>query len=147
MDKLTDIISKLNSVSEKEFESKILEIVDSKKNEVLDMNTSQLFSGRDSSDQNMTSYYSEGYAEMKNLMNPTPGLGNPDLKLTGDFYKGFFLKDDTFPISFSSTDNKTEMLTQKYGENIFGLDNDNLEKLRQDIKPEIQEYIGSVLRL
>jgi len=51
--------------------------------EMADELRSQLYAGRDNLDQSLRQYRSSEYAQMKHGMNPLPGLGNPDLYLTG----------------------------------------------------------------
>jgi hypothetical protein len=48
----------------------------------------QLLQGSNSAGESFRRYRNPDYAKMKNLMNPLPGLGNPDLKLTGQFQRG-----------------------------------------------------------
>lgn len=147
MGKIDDYVSKLSSVSEDTLDASLLAIVDRNKSSALDMNISQLFAGRDSKDGNLVQYRSDSYAKFKNNLNPKPGFGNPDLKLTGEFYQGFFADTSKFPVIFSSNDSKTEKLLSQYGEDIFGLDQSNLEEFRQEIKPQVQEAFRSFLQL
>ena len=51
--------------------------------EMADLNREQLIQGKDSSGTSMRRYASPAYADLKNTMNPSAGLFNPDLKLTG----------------------------------------------------------------
>jgi hypothetical protein len=73
--------------------------------------------------------------------------GVVDLKLTGDFYSGFFALTDSFPITFSSNDSKAESLELKYGKEIFGLDQESLEQFRIEIKPQVQEEFRKIIFL
>lgn len=63
------------------------------------------------------------YAQEKNEQNSLPGLGNPDLKLTGAFYAGINVTVNRGQNSFTidSDDQKSGMLQKKYGNLIFGL--------------------------
>jgi hypothetical protein len=45
----------------------------------------------------------------------------------GDFYAGFEVNNTKNGLEFGSTDEKTPDLLDKYGQRIFGLDNDNLQ--------------------
>jgi len=144
MGKLDDIINKLQSVTDDVIDEGLLKVVDKNKSEAIDMNTSQLFSGKDSQGQAFGQYHSQSYAAFKLSLNPA---GVVDFKLTGAFYDGFYLRTDKFPITFDSTDEKTDKLKQLGGENIFGLDQENLEKFRQEIKPDVQDLYRSLLQL
>ncbi|HTJ53727.1 MAG TPA: hypothetical protein VL443_29935 [Cyclobacteriaceae bacterium] len=140
MNKLEAIISKLDSVN---MDAELLKVVDQTNAQAIDLNTEQLFHGRDAQGNKLKAYRNPAYAEFKQSLNP---LGVTDLKLTGDFYRGFYAKTDRFPIMFDSSDSKTEMLTEKYGE-IFGLDQEYLGKYQEEIKPIVQETFASFLEI
>lgn len=140
MGKIRELAAKARSITDDDINESILKVVDKNKSEALDLNLKQLFSGRDAKDQSLGRYHSQAYAEFKRSLNPA---GVVDLKLTGDFYRGFFAKTDRFPIEFASTDSKTDMLEEKYGKEIFGLDQANLEEFRKEIKPDIGKLFRS----
>lgn len=144
MGKIRDLTEKLKTVNEDVINQGLLTIVKNNQSEALDLNTSQLFAGKDSNDQSLGSYKSAEYAKLKLSLNPA---GVVDLKLTGNFYSGFFADTSRFPIQFGSTDEKADTLMQTYGQDIFGLDQTNLEQFRQDIKPDIQNLFKSFLQL
>jgi hypothetical protein len=92
------------------------------KEALLNANTEQLHHGLGKDGDTLRPYRSPFYAEMKHRMNPLPGIGNPDLRLTGDFYRGFYLEVQGDKIEIDSRDEKSSMLKKKYGEEvIFGL--------------------------
>lgn len=65
---------------------------------------------------------------------------------TGAFYKGFRLKVSYPTFSIYSTDEKTGILQDKYGSNIFGLVAENQKKVNYEIiKPELDAYIKKYL--
>lgn len=93
-------------------------------------------------------YRSAAYADQKNKMNSQPGFWRPDLYLTGDFYRGFFVKVSKNIFAISSRDSKTKKLVDMYGSDIFGLDNISKEKFREVIvKKGIINYIRFVTKL
>lgn len=141
---LETLSTKLDSITDDVLDQALLGIVKQNQSEALDMNAGQLFEGVDSQDQSLGEYRSQSYARFKQSLNPA---GVVDLKLTGDFYRGLFVKADQFPVAFDSSDGKSEMLKEKYGEEIFGLDQNNLEQFRQEIKPDVQELYRSLLQL
>ena len=94
--------------------------------EIVDANVEQLMKGFDSEGKRLEKYSSPEYARMKNQMNPAPGIGNPDLRLEGQFHEAFFVAEinkDFFKIS--SKDWKREKLIRWYGIDIFGLNESN----------------------
>jgi hypothetical protein len=144
MGKIKDYLDKIKSVGSQDIEDMLLKVVVESKNQAIDLNTDQLFSGKDANGQSLGQYRNPNYAAFKRSLNPA---GVVDLKLSGDFYQGFFARTDKFPITFSSTDEKTGELMQKYGTEIFGLNQDSLEEYRQEIKPEIQKEYRKVLHI
>lgn len=101
-------------------------IIENTAEEIIALNQEQLYlSGINREGEELREYRNENYARAKNSMNPNPGLGVPDLNLTGDFYRGFKLQMEADGFSIDSTDQKTGMLKDKYGETIFGLTPDS----------------------
>jgi hypothetical protein len=93
---------------------------------VLDFNREQLQDSFDREGEPLGEYASIAYANMK-------GRITVDLKLTGGFYNAMYLKADEFPVLFDSRDEKTTELKAKYGEEIFGTDKVNTERVAQQI--------------
>ena len=124
-------------------------IVDSKP-ELLQLNKDQLMNeGVDKNKRKLKSYSSNSYAVRKNRMNPFPGLGTPDLYLTGSFQDGFTLRinsKSTFDIY--STNSKNNDLTKKYGKDIFGLTEDSKTEYQREImQPELVKNVRKAMRL
>lgn len=144
MGKIADLIAKLDAITTDVVDNGLLTIIKKNQAEALDLNTGQLFEGRDAKDQSLGGYANPRYAAFKQTLNPA---GVVDLKLTGSFYQGFFANTDQFPVTFGSNDPKSEMLSEKYGQDIFGLNQNKLETFRQDIKPDVQDLFRSFLKL
>jgi len=70
------------------------------------------------------------YAEMKHEMNPLPGIGIVDLKLTGAFHDAFYF--DKEKLEVYSADSKTDDLMKRYGRYIFKLTPDSIKEYGQD---------------
>ena len=92
---------------------------------VVELNRQQLLHGFKSDGDLVGEYRSPAYALMKERMNPLAGLGLVDLRLTGDFFRGFQLAIDSTEYAIFSTDWKTNKLMDKYSEDIFGLTRDS----------------------
>lgn len=120
--------------------------------EIIDMNTGQLSEGKTSIGENITpEYYQDEYANLKQMLNPTPPLGTPDLNLTGGFYGGFQIEVKSDSLQFSSTDTKAEDLVKKYSDNIFGLTKENKTQfsfgyLFADLKDYITKTTGLIFK-
>jgi hypothetical protein len=108
---------------------------------IVDLNTSQLSKGKDSTDNNLDTYASANYAQFKSAMGSQAPQGIPDLKLTGEFYSGFEVKADESGMNISSTDPKSPKLKAQYGDDIFGL----TDKSRADLKTVLLEtYLNKI---
>jgi hypothetical protein len=94
---------------------------------ILDSNIAQLETGRDSLGNFLREYASEDYAVFKQMIGSKAPFGIADLKLTGDFYSGFTLTFEGDSFRITSTDEKTEHLRAKYGNDIFGLAQERIE--------------------
>lgn len=121
-------------------EKDILLILQKLKEVLIDMNTSQLLEGKDSKGRSLGDYASEAYARLKRSMNPKAG-GHVDLYFEGDWQESFFMEADSFPVMFNARDWKTNMLVQNYGEDVFGITAQNLEKFIEGYFTQaIQQY-------
>ena len=50
-------------------------------------------------------------------------------------------------LELSSSDYKTEMLIEEYGKDIFGFNNDSIEKLKEIVVPLVKEKITLKLKI
>ena len=98
--------------------------------EILDLNISQLEVGKDSLGELLERYVLDSYAEFKQAIGSQAPFGIADLILEGDFTEGFFLIVDGKKIQITSTDDKTGDLAHKYGQDIFGLTEDSMDTIR-----------------
>lgn len=149
MGTVIEMMTNLKSLNVKEMARKVFE--ENSRVMVL-LNLGQLFEGKNTKGEPFPEYapwkYDDGsdmeYADVKHEMNPRPGWGNPDLKFTGSFYKGFYAKLEGNDILMESTDEKSTMLQEKYdedpdsllaeqGSNIFGLQDENQRTFNQEI--------------
>ncbi len=116
--------------------------------EMANIQAEQMMHGLDSKGQPIGQYRSPIYAEVKNRMNPLPGFGVPDLKLTGAFYRGIVAKVSGDVVVTDSTDSKSADLQKKYGADVFGLDTQYKgEYLREALQPEFSRQIESATGL
>ena len=144
-----EYIAKLKKADKAYINEQLLRIIQDESNFVIDLNQSQLLSGIDSKGEELGEYESKPYATFKNTLNPLPGFGVPDLKLTGSFYREMYLQFSSkgWPVQIFSMDEKTSKLVSQYGKDIFGLTEDNLENLREHLKPKIQELFADIFAI
>lgn len=126
--------------------SDLLKIVRDSSNAIIDANLDQLQHGLEATGKPIDPpYASKYYADFKLSLNPR---GVVDLKLTGAFYEGFFLKASKFPVTISSKDKKTKALKAKYGDEIFGLTSDSKKGVIEGyLSDDIKSYYRSLLRV
>lgn len=129
--------------------------------EMVAFNCKQLESGLTSLDSTLQpydpklKYYGKQYPEykgdfyqvFKNKLNPKPGIGNPDLFLTGEFYKGIGVVVTPTEYTVNSTSENAPRLEIKYGSEIYGLTPQNQgiyceETLQPAIIASLVQQIG-----
>lgn len=128
MGTVASLIRNLNTL---DLGSEVVEAVKETAQDFIDINTEgQLLQGTNASGGLIKPNYADKYyARKKAIMNPLPGFGTPDLKLTGEFYKRFEIgKVDTQQIEIKSDVDYAQYLEAKYSENIYGLNDTNRPK-------------------
>lgn len=132
---------------ENEVDQYVLDVVEENKEIVLDLNTEeQLFEkGIDSKGEKILPNYTPYTVNIKQV------LGQPTdrvtLRNTGNFHNSFYLKRAAKEIEISATDEKTEALVDKYGNEIFGLTPENLEEISENyVKPALEQKIKDLLK-
>lgn len=125
-------------------------IIESNKDKIVEKNQAQLeYEGINSKGNKLRRYASNSYAARKQRINGMPGFGVPDLRLTGAFYRGFtinVLSKKEFEIT--STDSKTTDLTEKYGEDIFGLiPRKKLQVKTEIMMPQLRKQVKAILKV
>lgn len=125
-------------------------IIQNTRGEMVRLNKMQLTLGKKSDNEFVTPGYSFAtYAIQKEKQNPLAPFGVPDLRLTGDFYKGFYANvQGGQSVIFGSTDSKSDNLEAKYGKEIFGLNIDSkTEYTDETVMPEVRKYITGLTGL
>jgi hypothetical protein len=69
-------------------------------------------------------YKNKPYALKKKKLNPKPGMGTPDLYLSGDFHGSFFLKNKSGNFEYGAKAKHSKYIIPKYPK-IFGLEPKN----------------------
>lgn len=101
------------------------------KRRIIELNQWQLSYGLNAKGGRFKRYRNKYYAAKKNRMNSRPGLGNPDLKLTGAFWSAFKIDIRARGADIYSTDPKAEGLDDKYA-SIYGLTAESMSFLRAE---------------
>jgi len=126
--KLKNVIDDFDSITDK--------VLDDNKQAYADENTRVLFNEGVDSQGNKLPEYSETTKRIKAKKGqPTNRM---TLKDTGDFHKGFFARISSGKMTISSKDDKTNELTERYGQDIFGLQADDRRLVsREMVLPEL----------
>jgi hypothetical protein len=101
------------------------EIIKEETETILNLNRDQLLKGKTSKGQKIKpKYKNKAYAKKKKGLNTKPGLGTPDLKLSGAFHASFTLKNKSGTFVYGAKAAHSKFLIPKY-DDIFGLDPKN----------------------
>ena len=115
---------------------------------IIELNKEQLTIGQDTTGGEVGQYFSDEYATAKQAIGSKAPFGVVDLLLTGDFYEGFDTTLTGDSVLVFSNDEKADDLEQKYGSEIYGLTEENLNRLiHQQIIPELLITIKNELQL
>ena len=119
----------------------LIEAMVEDKEQIIDLNVSQIEHGIAPDGNKIGEYASDAYASFKQSIGSQAPKGDVDLKLSGDFISGFygepyFGSSPEFSGLFeNSKDSKTSKLESKYSGKIFG------------IAPENRSAIGEIILL
>ena len=148
MGKLLELRDKLYQLTPERMEKELLVIVKDNEDVATNMNTNQLFGGEDSKGKKLPDY------SIRSVQVFGKRAGPMTLFETGDFYRGFFVKADKFPIVFESSDRKTGKiadLLESKGTNpddIYGLNKTNLTDFaRSYVLEAYQNFIRNFIRV
>jgi hypothetical protein len=145
---MTTILSMIKRVQSFDVTKAAAEAMEEAAPLLTDRQKDQLLEGKNAKGQKIGRYRNPAYARMKAAMNPVPGLGVPDLKLTGDFWKGIYVDIRGDRVIIDSVDEKTQDLVDKYSEAIFGLNkNTKAEFVREDLRPVFIKTVREKLKL
>lgn len=111
---------------------------------------SQLDKGELSTGSKITpSYASNYYANKKAALNATPGIGTPDLRVTGRYYSGIgvAVKGAEYDVESNVPYAQADSITQ-YGDNLLRLSDPNMTAYSENtLFPAIADYIRGLTGL
>ncbi len=143
MGAIKDFINRKSKLTAADVDVALLSVIKANEASLLDLNIEQLMDGRDANGLMLEPAYSTTTVEYKKA------VGQPFDRVTlhdqGDFYRGFFLETNSFPVFFNSHDRKTGKLAEKYGD-IFGLDGTSMAKANSDfLKEDVKAVYHNLL--
>lgn len=145
MDKIEQQITRFNTI---DLNKLLDESIFQTQEQLLDLVRSQLEVGVKGTGEALDDYASQSYADFKkNVVGSIAPYFTPDLKLTGSFYSEFFITTNQLVIDIDSKDYKANALEKKYGNSIFNLTKENLDKYARDViypvlMPKIRKHLG-----
>lgn len=145
---MTTILSLLKRVERLPIDTVITDSMEEVAPMISDRQKGQMLEGLNAKGMKIGHYRNPAYARLKNSMNPVPGLGVPDLHLTGEFYREIYTEIRGEKVIIDSTNEKTEALAKRFGEEIFGLNKPTkAELIKEDLQPVFMKHIRKELRL
>lgn len=118
------------------------EAIEQTKEEAIKIQQAQLFlRGEKADGSKLKPYKSPVYARKKNLMNPNPGLGQPDAKFTGELYREMFVDVQGDKAVFDSASPHAAMMIKRDGSAIFGLTKPSKDLYAYTYMPVVQRTI------
>lgn len=125
-----------------------LEAIDNNLSTMRDFNVARIEKGLNVENSRIGLLRSEHYARLKKSMGGNAPFGDVDLKFSGSFLSKTFAKRNNKTIQFGSTDEKSEMLQEKYGQTpFFGINEDDRTDIANGyIIPEIWDWVKTKMQ-
>ena len=141
---MTTIATMLRKVESVNLRQEVPKIIQQTSFEIVAYNQAQLYSGITAKGERISPRYrSAPYAQEKAKMNSKPGLGIPDLRLTGAFYSSINVTVENEKIDIDSFSPRGAELKRKYGESILGLTESNRSKYANTVVFDgIKKYVS-----
>lgn len=118
------------------------EAIEQTRDEAIRLQQAQLFlKGEKSDGTKLKPYKSDAYSRKKHAMNPNPGLGQPDFKLTGELYREMFIDVQGDRVVFDSASSHAMRMIERDGDKIFGLQPASKEAYAPFYMPLVQRSI------
>lgn len=145
---MATLLALIKRVEQLPIDTVISESVEAVAPQITDRQRDQMLEGKNAEGKTIGRYRDPAYARYKNSLNPVPGLGIPDLKLTGEFYREIYAEVRGDKVIIDSTNEKTEALAKRFGESIFGLNKaTKAELIKKDLKPVFLKNIREKIKL
>ena len=136
---MIDVFSRFQSNSD----TVLLDLVRAKKNFVLGLNTSQMNAGKKASGESLVPGYAESTIEYKRRKNQP--FDRVTLEDEGDFYDSLIIEYGQDSFLIGSDDTKAVYLERKYGLDIYGLTEENIGLLSDELIDELINELRSDL--
>jgi len=142
---LATLDQSVKRIKRSDTEKELLKVVSLNDQKALNLNRDvQLFD--EGSDAKGT-FLSPEYAPITVLLKRQSGqpTNRVTLRDTEAFHNSFFMDTSSFPVRIDATDSKTAELKDKYGVDIFGLDNESLDEFTDFILSDVQDLYREIV--
>jgi len=133
-----NILIKLHNF-EQQLDKILIDSVKKFEAEIIDMNTAQLDAGINGEGNPIEPAYTGFTVRVKQEKGQEYRF--PTLEDEGDFKRDFFMTTGKDYFALGSSDIKTQKLERKYGKDIFGLTQENIDAVKDLIRPDVIEAL------
>jgi len=132
----------------KSYDSLIQSIMEELEPDMIELNKSQLLQGKNAVGGQMPEYANNPrYLRLKRRVG-SKSLPNMDYKLTGKFHESFKAKTDKIGTEIFATDFKKKFLEKRVaGEELYGVTDENIDKLVDKAADLLEQKIRKALRI
>jgi len=117
----------------------VIDLIKDNEKLVIKMNLANLNSGINNKSEKLVPPYRPSTVKRKKRKGQP--FNRVTLKDEGDFHEGFFVEYGEDEFSLQGDDPKTRYLIRKYGNDIFGLTEENIDELKNKIRERLTEEI------
>ena len=138
---MATLVQSVKRVKAFDFEKAILNVVSLNDKKALNLNRdTQLF---DEGSDSLGNLLSPPYTDLTILLKTIAGQPSNRVTLrdSESFHNSFFMDASKFTVKIDATDSKTTELKEKYGEDIFGLDDESQSEFNEQVLDDIQETL------
>lgn len=127
-----ELIDKLKRI-ESELSKTLVNVINENDKKLEDAQRDQMAVGKNALDKNIGRLRNNRYANLKKAKGGKAKLGIADLKNKGSFYRGIKASANQTTFTLTSTDNKKDLLIQKYTNEIFGYNDKTFTLVKDSI--------------
>ena len=132
MNAIEKLIFKIDSI-QNNLLTTVVTVLNENSDELEQAQRDQMAEGKNANGNNIGRLKDRAYALRKKATGGKARLGIADLRNKGNFYKGITAKANKSVLTITSTDEKTDLLINKYTEQIFGYNNQTFGIVRDTI--------------
>jgi hypothetical protein len=121
------------------------ESIDATREQLADTQRDQMLHGLRADGKPIGKYRNPAYAAMKNAMNPLPGYGNMDWRLTGQLHADIFIDVREGSFVITSGNEKTTELVEAFGDP-FGIGGEFRNSYVRQLRPVFMGKVKEIVK-